>query len=44
VAIKRGEAGAGLLQALQEIGGILARHFPPRKDDVDELPDAVVRV
>lgn len=42
-AIKRGETAAGLLRALQEIGEILARHFPPRKDDVDELPDAVVR-
>jgi putative membrane protein len=31
----------GLLHAVGEVGAILARHFPRRPDDVNELSDQV---
>jgi uncharacterized membrane protein len=31
----------GFVQALGELGGVLARHFPRRPDDVNELSDEV---
>ncbi|HZP38931.1 MAG TPA: TPM domain-containing protein [Methylomirabilota bacterium] len=31
----------GLLHAVREVGAVLARHFPRRPDDVNELPDQV---
>jgi len=31
----------GLIDAVKEVGGILAQHFPHEKDDRDELPNAV---
>ncbi len=43
-AIQRGQAGQGVLAALDTIGVLLAEHFPRRPDDANELPDAVVRV
>jgi putative membrane protein len=43
-AIRAGAAGRGVLGAVDAIGGVLREHFPPRPDDVNELPDAVVRV
>jgi uncharacterized membrane protein len=32
---------AGLIAAIEAIGKGLARHFPPRADDVNELPDDI---
>lgn len=40
-AIRAGRPAAGLLTAVQRIGSILARSFPPRRDDENELPDTV---
>jgi len=31
-----------IVDAVQEIGAVLARHFPRKPGDVNELPDAVV--
>jgi putative membrane protein len=42
-AIERGEAGQGLVVAIERIGGILAEAFPPRANDENELPDEVRR-
>jgi putative membrane protein len=42
--IKAGRTEQGILDAVQEIGGSLAKHFPPRHDDKDELSNQVVRV
>ena len=43
-AIRGGRAAEGLLAAIERIGAELAEAFPPRADDVNELPDDVVRV
>lgn len=42
--IRRGTPVAGVLAAIDDIGVVLAEHFPPRPDDQNELPDQVVRV
>ncbi len=39
-----GRFGAGLVGAVERVGGLLAAHFPRRPDDVDELPNSVVEV
>ena len=31
-----------LVQALEEIGTVLARHFPRTSEDANELPDDVI--
>ena len=41
-AVAAGRAGEGLVEAVAEIGRVLANLAPPRPDDVDELPDKVV--
>jgi uncharacterized membrane protein len=33
---------AALIEAVQEIGSVLARHFPKSSTDKDELPDNVI--
>ena len=42
--IRAGKASSGLSAILRRIGDTLAAHFPPRPDDTNELPDAVVEV
>jgi putative membrane protein len=39
-AMKAGNHAEGLIQALNEIGDELGRHFPRQADDINELPDA----
>jgi len=39
--VKGGRPGEGIAAAVKEIGALLARHFPRRDDDVNELPDDV---
>ncbi len=39
---KQGQLGSGLADGIDDIGAILATHFPPEEDDVNELTDAVV--
>lgn len=41
-AIKEGQLGDGLLEAIESAGALLARHAPPRFDDTDELPNKVI--
>jgi putative membrane protein len=41
-AVAAGRAGEGLVEAVREIGRVLANLAPPRPDDWDELPDKVV--
>jgi putative membrane protein len=43
-AIHHGEARAGIMAAVDAIADDLARHFPPRSDDENELPDAPRRI
>lgn len=39
--LRRGAARDAVVEAVQDVGGVLAREFPRRPDDVDELPDDV---
>jgi putative membrane protein len=40
--IREGRACEVLSQAIEEVGVLLARHFPVTPDDTDELPDGVM--
>lgn len=40
----QGQPAEGILAAIQQCGALLAQHFPPRPDDVDELPNRVVEI
>ncbi|MBI5013997.1 MAG: TPM domain-containing protein [Deltaproteobacteria bacterium] len=39
---RQGDVAGGLVHAVSEVGTVLARHFPWRADDRDELPNDVV--
>lgn len=41
-AIRVGEAGNGLVQAVREAGAVLAEHAPRGQEDMDELSNSVV--
>lgn len=41
-AFRAGRFEAGAIRGIQEIGKLLAEHFPPQGDNPDELPDAPV--
>jgi len=40
--IKSGQQADAICEAVKEVGGILAEHFPVREDDVDELDNLIV--
>jgi putative membrane protein len=40
--IRRGEASNGICAAIEDCGKVLAEHFPPRADDVNELSNQVI--
>jgi uncharacterized membrane protein len=39
---KKGEFTSGLIHAINMAGELLARHFPRKPDDVNELPDDII--
>jgi uncharacterized membrane protein len=39
--LRAGAARDAIVQAVQDVGAVLAREFPRRPDDIDELPDDV---
>ncbi|MGB0679176.1 MAG: TPM domain-containing protein [Polyangiales bacterium] len=39
--LRQGRAGDALCAVLEALGAELAAHFPPRDDDIDELPNRV---
>lgn len=41
-AIKSGQQADAICEAVKEMGGILAEHFPVREDDVDELDNLII--
>jgi putative membrane protein len=43
-AIRKGRAADGICQVIEHLGEELERHFPARRDDVDELSNRVQRV
>ena len=42
--IRAGRAAAGLVGAVEQVGAVLAEHFPRADDDVNELPDRLIEV
>lgn len=40
--INKGKQGEGICNAIHQAGGLLAKHFPRKADDTNELPDDVV--
>jgi putative membrane protein len=40
--IKQGDICGGICRAIDGCGKALAEHFPPRPDDINELPDQVI--
>lgn len=42
--IKAGRAADGMVAAITRAGAVLARHLPPRADDVNELPDTLIEL
>lgn len=42
--LHRGDAGGGFEAAIGKCGEVLAAHFPPRPDDIDELSNRIVLI
>ena len=43
-AIRSGHAAQGLIGAVEQVGAVLAAHFPRAEDDINELPDRLIEV
>lgn len=43
-AVKQGQPGDGLAEAVRQIGVVLAEHFPRADDDVNELPNRLIEL
>lgn len=41
-AVKNGRPGDGMVDAVDQIGKVLAEHFPRSADDINELPDRLI--
>jgi putative membrane protein len=42
--IRAGRAAAGLVGSVEQVGAVLAEHFPRAEDDINELPDRLIEV
>jgi putative membrane protein len=42
--IKDGRVADGMCAAVEKVGVVLAAHFPPAEDDVNELPDRLIEL
>ena len=42
--IRAGRAAAGVIGAVEQVGAVLAEHFPRAEDDINELPDRLIEV
>lgn len=42
--LRQGRAGDGLCAAIEQVGAVLAQHFPRAEDDKNELPDRLIEV
>ena len=43
-AIRTGQPGEGLAQAVAQVGAVLSTHFPREQDDINELPDRLIEL
>ena len=43
-AIRAGQPGEGLAQAVAQVGSVLSTHFPREQDDINELPDRLIEL
>ena len=44
VAVERGEVEQGFLGAIEALGALLARHYPPQGDNPNRIPDRLVEL
>lgn len=42
--IRAGRPGAGMVAAVEQVGAVLAAHFPRAEDDKNELPDRLIEL
>lgn len=42
--IRAGRPGAGMVAAVEQVGAVLAQHFPRAEDDRNELPDRLIEL
>lgn len=42
--VKAGNTSKGFLDTIDACGNFLAKHFPPRPDDMNELPDVLIEI
>ena len=42
--IRAGRPGAGMVAAVEQVGAVLAQHFPRADDDKNELPDRLIEL
>jgi putative membrane protein len=43
-AVKKGEMEQGLLGAIESLGGLLARHYPPEGENPNRIPNRLVEI
>jgi putative membrane protein len=42
--VRGGEPGAGMAEAVRQMGVVLAEHFPKGDDNPNELPDRLIEL
>ena len=44
VEVRAGRPGAGIVAAVDRVGGVLAAHFPKTSADLNEIPDKLIEL
>ena len=44
VEVKQGRVGDGIVAAIEQVGVVLAEHFPRTDADVNEIPDKLIEL
>ncbi|MDE2597097.1 MAG: hypothetical protein KGL44_09495 [Sphingomonadales bacterium] len=42
--VRHGHVGDGMIAAVEQVGAVLAQHFPCSENDINELPDRLIEV
>ena len=42
--LRQGRVAEGMIAAVEQVGAVLAQHFPRASDDINELPDRLIEV